>query len=51
MVNLRVVSYLENNLPGAEVVLMEKDKKGNYLMQLSDGTELHFDNQFRPMEQ
>ncbi len=51
MVNLRVISYLESSFPGAEVVLMEKDKKGNYLMQLSDGTELHFDNQFRPMEQ
>lgn len=51
MVNLRVADYLEKNHPGAEVVMMEKDKKGNYIVQLADNTELHFDNQFRPMEQ
>ena len=47
MINLRILAYLNENRPGAVVVLMEKDKKGNYTIQLDDETELHFDNQFR----
>ena len=50
MVNLKIQAYLNENHPDAQVLLMEKDKKGNYLIQLDNDTELHFDNQFRIME-
>lgn len=32
------------------VVKMQMDKKGNYVIDLHDGTKLHFDNQFRYIE-
>lgn len=47
MVNLKIAAHVNNGYPGTSVVMMEKDKKGNYQIQLSDGTMLVFDNQFR----
>ncbi len=42
-----VKNYLYQNHPDVAVVKMLKDKKGNYVITLADGTELNFDNQFR----
>ena len=47
MVNLKIMNHIQNGYPNTCVVMMEKDKKGNYQIQLSDGTMLLFDNQFR----
>ena len=47
MINLKIQAWLNENRRDAQVVLMEKDKKGNYTIQLDDETVLHFDNQFR----
>ena len=50
MVPGKIKMYLSQQGVESPVVKMQKDKKGNYVMNLQDGTELRFDNQFRLME-
>lgn len=50
MIDGRIKMDLAKKKMNARVVKMEKDKKGNYGVSLEDGTELHYDNQFKPMK-
>ena len=50
MIDGRIKMDLAKNKLTSRVVKMEKDKKGNYGVFLEDGTELHYDNQFKPMK-
>ena len=50
MIDGRIKMDLAKNKITARVVKMENDKKGNYAVFLEDGTELHYDNQFKPMK-
>lgn len=48
MVPGMIVMYLQNGTFTSPVVKMAKDKKGYYTINLKDGSEIHFDNHFRP---
>ena len=50
MVPGKIVMYMSKIGYKSPVQRMQKDKKGNYTITLRDGTELHFDNQFRVVE-
>lgn len=50
MVPGKVLMYLSQKDHKSPVYRMQKDKKGYYTINLKDGTELHFDNQFRVVE-
>ncbi|MBQ9217696.1 MAG: PepSY-like domain-containing protein [Muribaculaceae bacterium] len=49
MVDGRIKMYLGKQGIKGRVVVMCKDKKGNYEVTLDDGTVLKFDSQFKPM--
>lgn len=50
MIDGRIKMNLSQTGQTSRVVKMCKDKKGNYEIYLEDGTELHYDNQFKPMK-
>lgn len=50
MIDGRIKMNLSQTGHTSRVVKMCKDKKGNYEVFLEDGTELRYDNQFKPME-
>ena len=50
MVPGKVLMYMSRIGYKSPVCRMQKDKKGYYTINLKDGTELHFDNQFRVIE-
>ncbi len=50
MIDGRIKMNLSQRGITSRVVKMAKDKKGNYEIHLEDGTELHYDNQFKPMK-
>lgn len=49
MIDGRIKMDMAKNKITSRVIKMLKDKKGNYEVFLEDGTELHYDNQFKPM--
>lgn len=49
MLNPRVVMYLNEHHPGTKVVMMRKDKKGNFEFRLDNDVELHFNDQYKPI--
>lgn len=49
MIHGKIQMYMSQHNIQARVVEMNKDKKGNYEVELSDDTELFFDNQFNPI--
>lgn len=50
MIDGRIKMDMAKNKITSRVIKMEKDKKGNYEVLLEDGTQLHYDNQFKPMK-
>ncbi len=50
MIDGRIKMDMAKNKITSRVIKMEKDKKGNYEAVLEDGTQLHYDNQFKPMK-
>ena len=50
MIDGRIKMDMAKNKITSRVIKMEKDKKGNYEVVLEDGTQLHYDNQFKPMK-
>ena len=50
MIDGRIKMDMAKNKITSRVIKMEKDKKGNYGVVLEDGTQLHYDNQFKPMK-
>lgn len=50
MIDGRIKMNLSQQGITSRVVKMAKDKKGNYEVCLEDGSELHYDNQFKPMK-
>lgn len=50
MIDGRIKMDMAKNKITSRVIKMGKDKKGNYEVLLEDGTQLHYDNQFKPMK-